>query len=104
MSNRYTAKLSTSTVEALLSVMRPEVEETLQRYAILTGNAPSQSHRATRLLQKTGAIKSADKVLLQDFLCVHRAVWILEGRGGPYLSVDTKYNDGADDYLRERLQ
>jgi hypothetical protein len=90
--NRYGADL---TAEALLGLMRVDVEKVFIRHGM--DQHPSKSYRALRLLEEIKAeittmvtskhpldddLKQLfrDRDMLKDFLAVHRTVWILEGR------------------------
>lgn len=80
---------------SLLGLMRPKVEKILKK-VIPDDSTPSQSLRAVRAIKyievselpvlmqfedKSGwAEAHRDRRTLEDFLSVHRTVWILEGR------------------------
>jgi nitrous oxide reductase accessory protein NosL len=80
------------TAEELLHIMRPEVETILSQFPDWDNPAVSQSLRASAILplieerirSKMGLEKTVpflrQRRILQDFLAVHRTVWILEGR------------------------
>jgi hypothetical protein len=112
--NRYTERLGSFTAEELLCLMRPEVEDALTRYGFtIEAFAPSQSLRAKRLLGygsvkidgKTKFLDRADRALLEDFLAVHRTVWILEGRAIAYRVADEapEHSHEAPEHSHEAL-
>jgi hypothetical protein len=80
--NKYHKELSDKklplTAEELLHIMRPEVEEILQRHGWT--EPPSQSHRAIQAITEWENPLGKDMTVLLDFLKVHRTVWILEGK------------------------
>jgi hypothetical protein len=80
--------------ETLLGVMRPEVETILSQFPDWDNPAVSQSFRASAVIPLlkdqiksmlgTGIEKTVpllkQRRILQDFLAVHRTVWLLEGK------------------------
>lgn len=80
------------TAEELLHIMRPEVETVLSKFPDWANPAVSQSHRASAVIplleaqikSKLGIVKTVpllrQRRILQDFLAVHRTVWLLEGK------------------------
>lgn len=73
------------TAENLLIVMRIRVGGLLSRMRPYTSESASQSLCAKQLLgfdPRAKVLTGAERQLLQDFLAVHRTVWILEGRSG----------------------